>query len=66
MKNKDIETINTKEQPVLHNDTAILDYLPVKVKSVLKKSKYTYTESEQILLTLLAQIIVEIIIKEEL
>nr|WP_068887297.1 hypothetical protein [Pedobacter panaciterrae] len=43
----------------------ILDILPSEVKEVLAKSEHKFSLSEQVLLTLLAQIIIEIILKEE-
>lgn len=66
MKNNDAKQLEKKEQAMPVNNTVILEHLPPKVKKVLEKSKYTYSENEQILLTLLAQIIVEIILKEEI
>jgi len=66
MENNDVKQLKKKEQAIPVNHTKILDHLPPKVKKVLEQSEYTYSESEQILLTLLAQIIVEIIIKEDI
>jgi len=45
---------------------SIVEFLPSEAKLVLKTSENQFSQSEQILLTLFAQIIVEIIIKEEL
>lgn len=62
----------TKEQPQTQQglkqcpDDSICDFLPPEIIKMLKKSPYTFSQSEQILLTLLTQIIVEIIIKEEI
>ena len=44
----------------------IVDSLPEAAKKVLKTSEIKFSVNEQILVTLLAQIIVDIIIKEEL
>lgn len=66
MENIEERQLKKKEQTVPINSTVILNHLHPNVKKVLEKSQYTYSESEQILLTLLAQIIVEIIINEEI
>ena len=44
----------------------ILDFLPPQVISLLEKSEHKFSHSEQIIITLFAQIIVEIVLKEEL
>lgn len=55
-----------KPEIILRPDEGyILDFLPLPVQKVLEKSEYKFNQSEQVLLTLLAQIIIEIILKEE-
>lgn len=66
MKNKVVKQQKKGEPPLYVTDSVIVDYLPLKVKKILEKSESKYSENEQILLTLLARIIVEIAIKEEL
>jgi|GEM_PF-5486394 len=44
----------------------ILDFLPPQVINLLEKSEHKFSHSEQIIITLFAQIIVEIVLKEEL
>ena len=43
-----------------------LDFLPPEIIKIFKSKAYRFSQNEQIMLTLLAQIIVEILIKEEL
>ena len=55
-----------KPEIILRPDESyILDFLPLPVQKVLEKSEHKFSQSEQVLLTLLAQIIIEIILKEE-
>ncbi|WP_316749583.1 hypothetical protein [Pedobacter gandavensis] len=54
------------EITLLPDEGYILDFLPLPVQKVLEKSEYKFSQSEQVLLTLFAQIIIEIILKEEL
>jgi hypothetical protein len=66
MKKKVRKPRKKKEPPLPIPDSKIVDYLPLKVKKILEKSEYKFSQSEQILLTLLARIIVEISIKEDI
>lgn len=53
-----------KIKPMMNG--GIVDSLPETAKRVLKTSEIKFSVNEQVLLTLLAQIVVEIISKEEL
>lgn len=48
------------------NNPEILDFLPLQIVSLLEKSEHKFSHSEQIMIALFAQIIVEIVLKEEL
>lgn len=66
MKKRSAKRWKKKEIPEEQTGDEIVDYLPEKVIKILEKSEHKFSINEQILLTLLAQIIVEIGIKEEL
>lgn len=66
MKKRIVKQQKKKESPKEQKEDEIVDYLPEKVIKILEKSEHKFSKNEQILLTLLAQIIVEIGIKEEL
>lgn len=67
-KNQTARRVLTKSNnPVKFEDpeTAPLDFLPPEIITMLENTAYRFSQSEQILLTLISQIIVEILIKEE-
>ena len=59
-------SVPINEQAVNKKNPEILDFLPPQVISLLENSNHKFSHSEQIIITLFAEIIVEIVLKEEL
>ncbi|MEJ2901738.1 hypothetical protein WAE58_04860 [Pedobacter panaciterrae] len=53
------------EQVVKKKKPEILDFLPPEVIALIENSEHKFSYSEQIMITLFAQIIVEIVLKED-